>query len=213
MDPEQEKNLKAQIIQQINLTFPEERKKEAIEKINSMDSDEFKAFLIQNNLIKQEGELKEVEKTKQGKCIFCSIISGEIPTNKLEENKKAIAVLEINPVSKGHILVIPKDHFPDSGKLPSQALTLAKKLAKKIKTRLKPKEVTIVSSNVFGHEVLNLLPVYDTETLNSPRKQAKPEELEELKILLETKLKKKIVKKKKVEEIKEPKLWLNPRIP
>ena len=43
-------------------------------------------------------------------CIFCKIIKGEIPCNKVLENDKFLAFHDINPVTKVHILVIPKNH-------------------------------------------------------------------------------------------------------
>ncbi len=45
-----------------------------------------------------------------GDCIFCKIIAGEIPCYKVFEDEKAIAFLDINPINKGHTLVIPKVH-------------------------------------------------------------------------------------------------------
>lgn len=44
-------------------------------------------------------------------CVFCKIIKGEIPCTKIYENDYTIAFLDINPVVKGHTLVIPKKHF------------------------------------------------------------------------------------------------------
>ncbi len=43
-------------------------------------------------------------------CIFCKIVKGEMPSYKIYEDKKTIAFLDINPIAKGHILVIPKVH-------------------------------------------------------------------------------------------------------
>lgn len=43
-------------------------------------------------------------------CIFCSIIEGEIPGHKVYEDENVLAFLDVNPVSKGHTLVIPKKH-------------------------------------------------------------------------------------------------------
>jgi len=43
-------------------------------------------------------------------CIFCKIIDGEIPSHKVYEDENMIAILDANPVSKGHTLVIPKEH-------------------------------------------------------------------------------------------------------
>jgi histidine triad (HIT) family protein len=44
-------------------------------------------------------------------CVFCKIASGEIPCYKIYETKGILAFLDINPVAKGHVLVIPKKHF------------------------------------------------------------------------------------------------------
>jgi len=206
--PEQVENIKEQIISQIESTFPEEKKAESIEKLKGMDSEQLQEFLIQNNLIKTDGE-----GSAPGKCIFCSIVSGEVPTNKIDENKEAIAVLEINPISNGHSLILPKEHIPDSSKIPKQATELAEKVAKKIKSKLKPKDVTISSSNLFGHEIINILPVYEKETMQSERQQTKPEELEELKKLLEVKTKITTIKKTVLKKLKAEKLWLPKRIP
>lgn len=46
-------------------------------------------------------------------CIFCQIVEGKIPSNKVYEDEQYLAFLDINPVNPGHTLVIPKEHFPD----------------------------------------------------------------------------------------------------
>lgn len=46
-------------------------------------------------------------------CIFCKIIAGEIPSEAVFENEHVIAFMDIQPTSKGHTLVIPKDHSVD----------------------------------------------------------------------------------------------------
>ena len=43
-------------------------------------------------------------------CVFCSIIEGEIPSHKIYEDENVVAFLDANPVSKGHTLVVPKQH-------------------------------------------------------------------------------------------------------
>ncbi|MBU1975071.1 MAG: HIT domain-containing protein [Nanoarchaeota archaeon] len=45
-------------------------------------------------------------------CIFCKIIKGEIPSTKVFEDDKIIGILDINPAAKGHVLVMPKEHYP-----------------------------------------------------------------------------------------------------
>lgn len=47
----------------------------------------------------------------QTDCIFCKIVSGEIPAHKVYEDEKFLAFLDINPQSPGHVQVIPKEHY------------------------------------------------------------------------------------------------------
>jgi len=56
-------------------------------------------------------------------CIFCEIVRGEIPSSKVFENEKVLAFLDINPVSKGHTLVIPKAHYAGFSEVPPELLT------------------------------------------------------------------------------------------
>jgi len=205
LPPEQITQIKSQIIQQISSTFPEDKKQSAIQQIESMNSEQLEEFLKQNNLVK--GETSETQQ-----CIFCSIVSGQAQSYKIDENSDAIAILEINPISKAHSLVIPKKHLKSSDKIPQTAFSLAKSVAKKIKTKLKPKDVEISSANLFGHEIINILPIYENENINSQRQQSNPEELEELKAKLEKKSKPKTIKKPKPKKIEE-KIWLPKRIP
>ena len=44
-------------------------------------------------------------------CVFCKIVNGKLPANKVFETKKVLAFLTIEPISRGHLLVIPKEHF------------------------------------------------------------------------------------------------------
>ena len=43
-------------------------------------------------------------------CLFCKIVKGDLPSNKVYEDKRFLAFLDINPINKGHLLVIPKEH-------------------------------------------------------------------------------------------------------
>ena len=51
-------------------------------------------------------------------CLFCKMVKGEIPINKVYEDGEVIAFLDINPVNPGHTLVIPKEHFPKLSETP-----------------------------------------------------------------------------------------------
>ncbi len=203
---EQIQQIKQQLISQLeqsNIPNKDEIKKNIL----AMNPEQLEEFLKQNKLIKQGQDLQQ-----QTKCIFCSIVSGEVQSYKIDENKDAVAILEINPISKAHVIIIPKEHISSSEKLPKTSFSLAKKIAKKIKTKFKPKDIAISSSNLFGHEIINILPVYENETLDSQRQQAKPEELMKLQKQLEVKKKIPSVKKPRVKKIKEN-LWLPKRVP
>ena len=195
--------IKQQLISQLeqsNISDKEQTK----ESIKAMNTKQLEDFLNKNNLINSQ------QSSQDQQCIFCSIVSGDIESYKIDENKYSIAVLEINPISKAHIIIIPKQHLSSSEQIPQTVFSLAKKIAKKIKSKFKPKNIIISSSNLFGHEIINVLPVYENETLDSKRHQAKPEKLQELLKLLGKKPK--TIKKPKIKKIKE-KLWLPRRVP
>ena len=50
---------------------------------------------------------------KKEDCIFCKIASGEIPSNTIYENSEFKVIMDIAPASKGHVLIIPKEHFKE----------------------------------------------------------------------------------------------------
>ncbi len=169
---EQIAEIKKQVINQIDATFSADKKEFAKQQIQAMTNEQFEEFLRQNQLIQKEQNLQQ-------KCIFCSIAKGEVKSYKIDENEDAVAVLEINPISKAHVLIIPKKHV-SSEQIPESILTLTKKISQKIKEKFNPREVSLFSSTLFGHQVINILPIYKDENQNSERKPAKPEELLEI---------------------------------
>ena len=197
---EEIKNLREQVLNQVDANYPEDKKALARQQIQSLTDEEFIAFLKQNNLIK-DGE------SPQQQCIFCSIAKGETQSYKIDENNEAIAILELNPISKAHTLIIPKEHS-ESDKIPESILAFAKQVSKKIKKEFNPKEINIFPSTLMGHTIANILPIYDNENQDSPRKQAKPEELQNL----QEQLKEKPKPKKPIEKPK-PKVLKNVKIP
>lgn len=201
---EQGDNIKKQLLENLR-HFPEDKQEEVKQKVLSMSPEELEAFLIQNKLIPQEPH----HEANANQCIFCSITDGKIPSHKIDENKDNLAILEINPLSKGHALIVPKKHI-ETEKIPSSTFTLAKKLAKKIKSILKPKEVKISSQNMFGHSIVEVLPLYGNET---ERKKASEKDLKELQNELKAKPRRKTIKKIKSKEQKVKKLPKITRIP
>lgn len=70
-------------------------------------------------------------------CIFCKISAGEIPSYKVYEDENTLAFLDINPVSTGHTLVVPKKHFANIEEADEQALCQIIKIVKRIGLSLK----------------------------------------------------------------------------
>lgn len=170
LSPEQVARIKSEIADQIT-NFPEDKRAAAKEQMDSMDAGQLEDFLRQNNLLKSDED--------GTRCVFCSIFSGDIASQKVAENEGAVAVLEINPVSRGHAIVIPVEHeIPDlaSGKPSEHVSSLIQKTREKLE-KLNPREIVVSDSSVFGHTVFNLIPIYANETPESERHKASPEEL------------------------------------
>ena len=201
---EEVSEIKQKLIEHIKTSFPAEQSASAIKQIESMNSEQLESFLEKNKILKNEnaGESKN-------ECVFCSIVSGSIKSVKLDENEKALAILEINPISKGHSMILSKEH---TDKPPRESMLLAKKILKEIKDKFKPKKIELSKSKLFGHEVINILPVYGKENFNSERKPAKIEELEIVKVELEKEVKKEKVRRPRIKKLKEV-FWLPKRIP
>lgn len=204
---EQIQNLKQQIIDQINSKFPEDQKQQAIQQVNSMGDSEFVNFLKNNNLIPSDSEIPEQVQNIAGSSSetpFRQIVQGKIPSYKISENNDSIAVLEINPISVGHTIIIPKNPVHDVSSIPNSCQELAENLSKVFKKELNPKDIIIKPSSVLGEIIINVLPVYENETLESQRTQAKEEELQSIKEVLETpSIQEEIVEEKEISESEE----------
>jgi len=104
-------------------------------------------------------------------CIFCKIINKEIPAKVIYEDDVVMAYLDINPISAGHTLIIPKEHFKDLDDIKEETLNHIMKTAKKIKKlieeRLNPDGLQLVQNNGNLQEVkhyhLHLIPNYNDE--------------------------------------------------
>ena len=103
-------------------------------------------------------------------CIFCKIANGAIPTRSIYEDEDFKVILDMNPATKGHALILPKEHAESLFDLPDETaakvLPLAKKLSEKLKKALKCDGLNIVQNNgeVAGQTVkhfhLHLIPRY-----------------------------------------------------
>jgi histidine triad (HIT) family protein len=99
-------------------------------------------------------------------CIFCKITKGEIPSVKVWEDDKHLAILDINPNTEGMALVITKEHYDsDATDMPDKAykdlMLAAKKVAKLLEKKLKVKRVAIVMEGMgVNHVHIKLYPLH-----------------------------------------------------
>ena len=176
---EQSEQIKKQLLEQVE-KLNIENKKQIKEYIEGLDEIGLENFLKQNNI--QLSNLSEQQQEK--KPIFELIVNNELPSYKIAENKNAIAVLELNPLSKGHSLVIPKQKTTIE-KIPKTAFSLAQKLSKKIKSKLNPTNIKIETFSFQNYPAINIIPVYKNKELK--KEKVDEEELRKLQLILETK--------------------------
>ena len=72
-------------------------------------------------------------------CICCKIAAGEIPSNTIYEDDSFRVILDLGPATKGHALVLPKNHYADLYEIPEDVLADAAKVAKKVAGTMKEK--------------------------------------------------------------------------
>ena len=112
---------------------------------------------------------------KDNDCIFCKIAAGEIPSATLYEDEDFRVILDLGPASKGHALIIPKEHYRNlydiDEELASKAIVLAKKLVKKMTDVLGCDGYNIVQNNeeaagqtVF-HFHMHMIPRYKDDNV------------------------------------------------
>ena len=103
-------------------------------------------------------------------CIFCKIANGEIPSATLYEDDNFRVILDLGPASKGHALILPKDHYANlyelSDEIAAKALVLARKMIVRMTKALECDGYNIVQNNgeaagqTVQHFHIHLIPRY-----------------------------------------------------
>lgn len=124
-------------------------------------------------------------------CLFCKIARGEIPCYKVYEDDIALAFLDINPASKGHTLVLPKEHFQDMTKCPKDILAHLSKVAQIIAqaqiSQLGASGVNVITNvgkqagQTVMHFHIHVIPRYDNDGL---KLTLPPQQIEDKELLL-----------------------------
>ena len=113
---------------------------------------------------------------KKDDCIFCKIANGEIPSKTLYEDEDFRVILDLGPATRGHALILPKEHADNLYELPedtaAKTFVLAKKMATKMAEKLQCDGLNIVQNNgeaagqtVF-HLHVHLIPRMNDDKIN-----------------------------------------------
>ena len=136
------------------------------------------------------------EMISQDNCIFCKIIAGKIPSHTIYEDEQFKVILDVGPATRGHALIIPKNHFTNLYELPEEmaadAMKLAKKLMIKMTEKLHCDGFNVIQNNgeVAGQTVfhfhMHLIPRYkeDGEILKYIAGEPDQEELAQIKNII-----------------------------
>ena len=111
-------------------------------------------------------------------CIFCKIVAGELPATIVDEDERTIAFMDINPATRGHALVIPREHSRDLLEISEEDLRAtilgAQRLARRVSDRLGSAGVNLLNScgaaawqTVF-HFHIHVIPRYEGDPLALP---------------------------------------------
>lgn len=124
--------------------------------------------------------------TKEENCIFCKIIANEIPGYKVYEDENFFGFLDINPIIKGHMLLVPKNHSVDAIAMGTDEyqnyMTIGKQLGEKVKNIFGSARVSLMLIGLeVPHTHLHIFPINKIEDTNFENKyEASPEELKEV---------------------------------
>lgn len=109
-------------------------------------------------------------------CIFCKIINGEIPCYKVYEDNDFLAFLDLSQATKGHTLVVPKEHFKNifdlSDELSSKMLYVVKQVSLLLKEKLNIDSVNLLNNSgqlagqTVSHFHIHIIPRYQDDKIN-----------------------------------------------
>ena len=113
---------------------------------------------------------------KDSNCIFCKIAAGEIPSATLYEDADFRVIMDISPASKGHALILPKEHYANLYELPDELAAKVLVLAKNMITKLKDivgcdgynvlQNNGIAAGQTVFHFHMHLIPRYENDDVN-----------------------------------------------
>lgn len=221
MDKKESDKIKKELLKQIDMLPPEqktqgEQLKAYIKNASPEQIEDFVkkqiAMQRQAGVGRSEEGIGKAAGEEEG-CVFCGIAEGKIDTIKLYESGNVLAILDINPASNGHTLIIPKQHqqflFQLSDEVYLEILNLMKRLMPIIINTVKAEGLSIYIpqgiDQVMPHLTINLIPRFRNDTLTYAweRKKADPNNLKEIAVEIITRVQRQEDEKKSSKKRKE----------
>jgi len=122
-------------------------------------------------------------------CIFCKIIKGELPSRTVYEDELIKVIMNINPATDGHLLVLPKEHYVNIMDIDEKVLShtyriIKDKLYSELKEKLNCEGLTIANNNELGQEIkhfhIHLIPRYKDDNADFNYDKTKVSDLDEI---------------------------------
>jgi histidine triad (HIT) family protein len=111
-------------------------------------------------------------------CLFCGIVAGDVPAQVVDSDEHTVAFMDINPATRGHALVVPREHSADLTEISDQDLertmVAARRLAERMRTALEPDGFNVLNScgaaawQTIFHFHLHVVPRYEDDPLKLP---------------------------------------------
>lgn len=126
-------------------------------------------------------------------CIFCKIINNEIPSKTIYEDEKIKIIMNINPITNGHLLVIPQQHMVNINDIDIDIVNHSFKVIRDIiypqlKEKLNCKGLTLSQNNELGQEIkhyhIHLIPRYEDDNIDFTHNEELLEDIEKIYELL-----------------------------
>jgi histidine triad (HIT) family protein len=111
-------------------------------------------------------------------CLFCQIVAGQIPSERIDEDERTVAFMDINPATRGHALVVPRRHAANLLEVDPEDLAAtmaaAQRLARRVKERLGADGINLLNATgpaawqTVLHFHVHVIPRYEGDPMRLP---------------------------------------------
>ena len=133
--------------------------------------------------------INDMEMNNMNDCIFCKIINNELPSKTVYEDTEIKIIMNINPISNGHLLILPKKHYENILDITEETLMHSMKILREkiypiLKENLKCEGFTICENNFLGQDIkhfhIHVIPRYQNDQIDFNYNKNQLKDLEEI---------------------------------